>query len=161
MAAKVKPVPKNLHAVTPALTIRGCGKAIEFYKRALGAELVLLAPAPDGNGVWHAEMRIGNSVVFLNDEIPGMTPQGPSPAAPAAVGFWLYSADCDAAFKRAVAAGATVKMPPADMFWGDRTGTVVDPFGYIWTFGTHVKDMTEAEMMRAGEEFAKSMRGGR
>ena len=77
------------------------------------------------------------------------------------VGFWLYSADCDAAFKRAVAAGATVKMPPADMFWGDRTGTVVDPFGYIWTFGTHVKDMTEAEMMRAGEEFAKSMRGGR
>ena len=158
MATKVKPVPKALHAVTPALTIRSCGKAIEFYKRGLGAELLMLAPAPDGKSVWHAAMRIGNSVVFMNDEMPGMTGQPPSPAAPAPVGFWLYGADCDAAFDRAVAAGATAKMPPADMFWGDRTATVVDPFGYMWTFATHVKDMTEAEMQRAGEEFAKSMR---
>jgi uncharacterized glyoxalase superfamily protein PhnB len=158
MATKVKPVPKALHAVTPALTIRSCGKAIEFYKRGLGAELLMLAPAPDGNSVWHAAVRIGNSVVFMNDEMPGMTGQPPSPATPAPVGFWLYGADCDAAFKQAVAAGATVKMPPADMFWGDRTATVVDPFGYMWTFATHVKDMTEAEMQRAGEEFAKAMR---
>ena len=159
MATKVKAVPKGLHAVTPALTIRECGKAIEFYKKALGAEPLMLAPAPDGKSVWHAAMQIGNSVIFMNDEMPGMTGQPPSPAAKAPVGFWLYGADCDAAFKRAVAAGAVVKMPPADMFWGDRTGTVLDPFGYMRTFATHVKDMTEAEMKKAGEEFARSMAG--
>ena len=159
MATKVNTVPKDLHAVTPALTIRECGKAIEFYKHALGAELLALAPAPDGRSVWHAAMRIGNSVVFMNDEMPGMTGQPPSPAAPAPVGFWVYGPDCDAAFRRATAAGATVKMPPSDMFWGDRTGTVVDPFGYMWTFATHVKDMTEAEMKQAGEEFARRMAG--
>jgi PhnB protein len=160
MPKKVNPVPKALHAVTPSLTIKGCGQAIEFYRRALGAEVRMVAPAPDGKGVWHAELRVGDSVLFMNDPVPGMSPVPPSTTRPASVNFWLYVPDCDAAFKRAVDAGATVKMPPQDMFWGDRTGTVLDPFGYAWTFGTHVKDMTEDEMRRAGEEFAKSMRGG-
>lgn len=160
MVKKVNPVPKSLHAVTPALTIRNCGRAIEFYRRALGAEVETLAPSPDGKGVWHAELRIGNSAVFMNDPVAGMTPEPPSSSAPAAVGFWLYSADCDGAFKRAVGAGASAKMPPADMFWGDRVGTVLDPFGYTWTFATRVKEMTEAEMKLAGEEFARSLGGG-
>ena len=152
---KVNPVPKGLHAVTPGLTIRDCGKAIEFYVRALGAEVHSRYPAPDGDGVWHAELRIGNSAVMMNDPMPGMTPEPPSTAAPASVGFWLYSPDCDGAYKRAVAAGASPKMPPADMFWGDRIGTVLDPFGYLWTFATRVKAMTQEEMRKAGEEFAR------
>ncbi len=155
---KVNPVPKNLHAVTPNLTIANCSGAIEFYQRALGAEVRGVFPAPDGRGVWHAELRVGDSVLFMNDPMPGMSPEAPSTAKPAPVNFWLYVPDCDAAFRRAVEAGATVKMPPQDMFWGDRTGTVVDPFGYAWTFGTHVKDMSEDEMRRAGEEFAKASR---
>ncbi len=157
-AKKVSPVPKGLHAVTPALTIRNCGKAIEFYVRALGAEVQSTFPAPDGKSVWHAELKVGNSVVMMNDPMPGMSPEPPSTAAPAPVGFWLYSADCDGAFERAVAAGASPKMPPADMFWGDRVGTVLDPYGYYWTFATRVKAMTEAQMRTAGEEFANSAR---
>ena len=113
--------------------------------------------APDGKSVWHAELRIGSSIVYMNDEMPGMGAPAPSTEHPAPVGFWIWVADCDAAFKRATEAGATVKMAPMDMFWGDRTGTVADPFGYTWTFGTHVKDMSVEEMKRAGEEFAAKM----
>lgn len=153
----VKPIPKGAHTVIANLTLNGCAKALEFYKRALGAELIMSMPAPDGTSVWHAEMRIGTSVVYANDAMPGMGAPAPSPESPAPVGFWVWSVDCDAAFKRAVEAGATVKMPPMDMFWGDRTATVLDPFGYIWNFATHVKDMTEAEMHAAGEAFAKQM----
>lgn len=160
MAKKVNPVPKGMHSVTPNLTIRGCTRAIEFYMRALGAVEVSRFPSPDGKGIWHAELRIGDSVVFMNDEMPGMNPPAPSVEHPAPASFWLYVTDCDAAFTRAVNAGATAKMPPADMFWGDRCGMVADPFGYNWTFATHVKDMTQDEMRRAGEEFAKSMAAG-
>ena len=151
----VKPIPAGVHSVTPNLTIKDCAKAIHFYKRALGAEEVMSVPSPDGKGVWHAELRIGDSIVYANDEFPGMGAAAPSPEHPAPVGFWLWVADCDASFKRAVDAGATATMPPADMFWGDRTGTVSDPYGYRWTFATHVKDVSMEEAKRAGEEFAK------
>ena len=160
-AKKVNPVPKGLHAVTPSMTIKECGRAIEFYRAALGAVVERLMPSPDGKGVWHAELRVGDSTLMMNDPVPGMSPEPPSAASPSSVGFWLYVPDCDAAFKRATDAGATGKMPPTDMFWGDRTGTVVDPFGYAWTFATRVKAMTDEEMRRAGEEFAKSFRNDR
>ncbi len=155
--AQAKPIPEGAHTLTPNLVLRDCAKAIEFYKRALGAQEVMRAPAPDGKSVWHAELKVGNSVFYANDEMPGMGPPAPSPSQPCPVGFWLWVPDCDAAFKRAVDAGATAKMQPADQFWGDRTGSVVDPFGYPWHFATHVKDMTQDEMRRAGEEFARKM----
>jgi PhnB protein len=158
--AKVDPIPKGMHTVTPSLTIKGCAQAIEFYKKALGAEELMRMLAPGGTAVWHAELKIGDSVVFMNDELAGMTSEAPSPARPSSAHMWLFVPDCDAAFQRAVAAGGKVKMPPTDMFWGDRTGTILDPFGYTWTVATHVKDMSEDEMRRAGEEFARKMAAG-
>ena len=155
--AKVDPIPCDMHTVTPNLTIRGCAEAVEFYKKAFGAEERERFTQPGGTAIWHTELKIGDSIVFMNDEMPGMGPAAPSLAQPSPVGLWLYVPDCDAAFERAVAAGAKVKMPPADMFWGDRTGTVLDPFGYSWTFATHVRDLTFEEMRQAGEEFARQM----
>jgi uncharacterized glyoxalase superfamily protein PhnB len=149
-----------MHTLTPNLVIRDCSKAIEFYKRALGAQEISRFPSPDGKSIWHAELRIGDSVVFMNDEMPGMGHAAPTPAAPVPVTMWLYVKDCDAAFRRATEAGAKATMPPADMFWGDRVSAVADPYGYLWSFATHQKDMTEEEMKRAGEEFARSMQQG-
>jgi PhnB protein len=153
--SNVNPIPRGLHTVTPNLTIKDCAKAIEFYKAALGAEETSRFMAPDGSRVWHAELRVGNSVLFMNDEMPGMGPLGPSAENPAPARMWVYVADCDSAFERAVKAGAKADMPPQDMFWGDRCGMVTDPFGYGWTFATHVKDMSPEEMRAAGEEFAR------
>lgn len=158
--ADINPIPTGLHTVTPNLIVRNCSEAIEFYKKALGAKELMKMPSPDGKAVWHAELKIGDSVVYMNDEMPGTGPKAPTAAQPAPVGMWLYVKDCDAAFKRAVDAGAKEAMKPADMFWGDRTGSIVDPFGYSWTFATRVKEMTEDEMRRAGEEFARNMQQG-
>lgn len=155
--AAARPIPQGMHTVTPNLVIRDCAKAIEFYKRALGAQEVARMPAPDGKSIWHAELRIGDSVVFMNDEMPGMGRPAPTAESPVPVTMWLYVTDCDAAFQRAVQAGAKETMAPADMFWGDRCAAVADPYGYLWSFATHQKDMTAEEMKRAGEEFARSM----
>ncbi|ABS28231.1 VOC family protein [Anaeromyxobacter sp. Fw109-5] len=159
--ATVKPIPDGMHTLTPNLVLRGAEKAIEFYKRALGAQEVARMPAPDGKSIWHAELRIGDSMLFLNDEMPGMGAGAPSPDSPVPVTMWLYVPDTDAAFKRAVDAGAKPTMEPSDMFWGDRCAGVADPFGYVWSFATHQKDLTEEEMRRAGEEFARSMGASR
>jgi PhnB protein len=139
------------------LTIRGAAKAIEFYKRALGAEEVARHPAPDGKSIWHAELRLGDSLFYVNDEFPGMGPPAPDAEHPVPVTLWVAASDCDAAFQRAVDAGAKGTMKPDDMFWGDRVAGVADPYGYTWSFAQHVKDLTPEEMRRAGEEFAKSM----
>jgi PhnB protein len=155
--ASVKPIPDGMHTVTPNLTLRDCAKAIEFYKRALGAQEVSRMPAPDGKSIWHAELKIGDSLVYMNDEMPGMSRPAPSADSPVPVTMWLYVKDCDAAFDRAVKAGARELAKPTDMFWGDRCAGVADPFGYMWSFATHTKDMTREEMRRAGEEFARSM----
>jgi uncharacterized glyoxalase superfamily protein PhnB len=157
--------PKSITDCRPALianlVVRGAAEAIEFYVRALGAEEVMRMPAPDGRSIWHAELRIGDSLFFVNDEMPGMGAPAPTPAAPAPVSLWITAADCDAAYRRAVAAGGKGTMPPADMFWGDRVAGIVDPYGYQWSFATHVKDLTMEEMRRAGEEFARSMGQGK
>jgi uncharacterized glyoxalase superfamily protein PhnB len=152
-----KPIPEGMHTLTPNLVVRDCAKAIEFYKRALGAQEISRMPAPDGKSIWHAELRIGDSVVFMNDEMPGMSQRAPTPDNPVPVTMWLYVPDCDASFDRAVKAGAKATMPPADMFWGDRCSGVADPYGYVWSFATHQKDLTVDEMRRAGEEFARQM----
>lgn len=158
--ARVDPIPKGMHTLTPNLVLRDCAKAIDFYKQALGAQEISRMPAPDGKGIWHAELRIGDSVFFLNDEMPGMGRPAPTAASPLPVTMWLYVQDCDAAYRRALGAGATSTMAPADMFWGDRCGSVADPFGYLWSFATHQKELTKEEMRRAGEEFARSMPQG-
>lgn len=151
----VKPIPEGSHTVIAGLTLAHCAQAMDWYERALGAERIMSMPAPDGKSVWHAEMRVGNTVLYMNDEMPGMSAVPPSAEHIAPVGFWIWTTDCDAAYKRAVDAGAKATMPPMDMFWGDRTGTVTDPHGYRWTFATHVKDMTPEEMAKAGDEFAR------
>jgi PhnB protein len=155
--ADVNPIPAGMHTLTPNLVVRDSAKAIDFYKRALGAEEKARMMAPDGKSVWHAELRIGDSIFFLNDEMPGMGPRAPTAEAPVAVSLWLYVPDCDEAYRRAVEAGARTTMPPADMFWGDRVAGVSDGFGYQWSFATRQKDLTNEEMRRAGEEFARQM----
>ena len=154
----VKPVPQGLHTVTPNLVLRNCAEAIEFYRRGLGAEEVSRFPAPDGKSIWHAELRLGDCILYVNDEMPGGGPPAPTPRSPAPVGLWVYGPDCDAAFRRAIAAGATATLEPTDMFWGDRLACVADPYGYLWSFATRQKDLTPEEMRAGAEEFARSMR---
>jgi PhnB protein len=154
--ANVNPIPQNMHTLTPNLVLRECAKAIDFYKRALGAQEVARMPAPDGKIIWHAELKIGDSIFFVADEMP-MSPPAPSAKDPVPVTMWLYVTDTDAAYRKAIEAGAKSLMEPADMFWGDRCAGVADPFGYRWSFATHKKDLTPEEMKRAGEEFARSM----
>jgi len=150
-----KAIPEGLHSVTPSLTIDGAADAIEFYKKAFGAVEIDRAPDPSGKKIWHAQIRIGNSAVFVNDAFPDMG----STAGTASL--WIYTDDVDAAFKRAVDAGAQVKMPLADMFWGDRMGSLVDRWGNRWTLAQRVRDMTPAEAKRASEEAAAQWRQGK
>ena len=155
--ATVNPIPEGMHTVTPNLTLRDAAKAIDFYKRALGAQEVARFPAPDGKSIWHAELKIGDSIFYVNDEMPGMSRPAPSAENPVPVTMWLHVKDCDAAFDRAMKAGAKELGKPTDMFWGDRCAGVLDPFGYMWSFSTHTKDMTREEMQKAGEAFARQM----
>jgi uncharacterized glyoxalase superfamily protein PhnB len=147
----VSPIPKGYHTVTAQLAIDGAAKAIEFYGKAFGAEVVDQAPDPTGKKIWHASLKIGDSILFVNDVFPDM---GGSPSQSS---LWLYVSDVDASFKRAVDAGGKATMPPADMFWGDRIGQITDPFGQKWCLATHIKDMTPEEQKKAGEAFVAQM----
>jgi PhnB protein len=143
--AKVKPVPDGYHTVTPYLCVRGAAKALDFYARAFGAQEKVRMPGPDGK-VMHAEILIGDSMVMLGDE----NPQAKSPEAfgGTPVSVMLYVPDVDAVFKKATAAGAKTVAPPTDMFWGDRYGRLIDPFGHSWGIATHVEDVTPEEMKK-------------
>jgi len=149
--SKVRAVPEGLHTVTAALTIDGAAEAIEFYKRALGAEEVMRAADPSGKKIWHAQIRIGDSQVFVNDAFPEMG------GGANKTRLWIYVENVDSLYKRATDAGATVKMPLADMFWGDRIGTVVDKWGNEWSLAQHIKDMTPDEMKKAQDAFVAGM----
>ena len=154
MSSKVKPVPDGYHTVTPHLVIRGAAAALEFYKKAFGAEEVCRMPMPDGKTLMHAEIKIGDSHLFLCDECPGMN-RSPQSLGGCCTTINLYVPDADAVFNRAVTAGAIVQMPLADMFWGDRYGKLVDPFGHEWSVATHKEDLSPEEMgKRAQEAFA-------
>ena len=158
--AKVKPIPEGLHSITAHLVVRGAAKAIDFYKKAFGAVEVSRAPMPDGK-LMHADIRIGDSRLFLVDEMPGMTGcPSTGESAATAVSFHLYVEDVDAVFNRAVAAGAKVVMPIADMFWGDRFGKLADPFGFQWSVATHKEDLTPQEIeKRQKAAFAQMGKG--
>ncbi|MGC4001358.1 MAG: VOC family protein [Anaeromyxobacter sp.] len=153
--AATRPIPEGMHTVTPNLVVRDAARAIDFYKQAFGAAELSRFMSPDGKSVWHAELRIGDSTVFLNDEMPGMGRPAPTADSPAPITMWLYVKDCDGAYEKALSAGARSTMEPADMFWGDRCSGVADPFGYQWSFATHQKDLTDEEMRRAGEAWAR------
>ena len=148
----VKPIPAGYHTITAQLSIDGADKAIEFYKEAFGAEVLDRAVDPSGSKVWHASLRIGDSMIMVNDVFPEM---GGSQSQSS---MWLYVPDTDASFKRAVDAGAKATMPPSDMFWGDRMGQVADEFGQKWTIATHIKDLTPEEMKAAEQAFVASMK---
>jgi PhnB protein len=141
----VKPIPEGYHSVTPYLIVKDAARAIEFYKKALGAKELMRMPGPGGK-VMHAEIKIGNSPIMMADEFPDQKIVGPQSLGGTSVGLLLYVEDVDAVFQRTVAAGATVEKPLADQFYGDRSGTVIDPFGHKWTIATHVEDVPEAEM---------------
>jgi PhnB protein len=153
--AGVNPIPQGRHTVTPNLVVRDAARAIEFYKKALGAQEVSRFPSPDGKAIWHAELKIGDSSVYLNDEMPGMSRPAPTTDNPVPVTMWLWVESCDKAYRRALDAGAKSLGEPTDMFWGDRCAGIADPFGYTWSFAQHQKDLSAEEMRRAGEEFAR------
>jgi uncharacterized glyoxalase superfamily protein PhnB len=157
MAQKPKAIPEGFHTVTPGLVVNDGARAIEFYKKAFGAEELSRMTGPGGKGVMHAEIRIGNSTLFLGDESPEMGAVSPTTLKGTPVSLHLYVEDVDAAFKRATAAGATVKMPVTDMFWGDRYGKVTDPFGHTWGLATHKEDVSPEEMTRRAKEFMAQM----
>jgi PhnB protein len=157
MKRKVKPIPDASRTLTPMLTVSDAARAIEFYKEAFGAEERYRMPTPDGKHVIHAEMKIGDSVFMLGEEMPGQDCRSPQTLGGTPVGFYVYVEDVDRAFERAVDAGAEVKMPVKDMFWGDRTGSVTDPSGHVWMLATHVEDVSPEEMARRGREFSEKM----
>lgn len=140
-----KPIPDGMHSLTPHLVCGGAADAIAFYQRAFGAEELSRLPAPDGR-VMHASIRIGDSVLMLNDEWPEMGAVGPQKLGGSAVVIHLYVTDVDAAMAKAAAAGATITMPAADMFWGDRYGQLTDPFGHKWSLATHLQDLTPQQI---------------
>ena len=160
MAKAKSAVPEGLHTLTPHLILDDAARAIDWYKKALGAVEVSRSPGPDGK-IMHAQIRIGDSAIYLNDEMGGgksAKARGGSP-----ISMWLYVDDCDALFNRAVAAGGKVASGPMgqmqDQFWGDRAGSFKDPEGYMWTIATRKEDLTPQEMKQRQDEFTKQMAG--
>ena len=155
--AQVKSIPEGYSTVVPYFSVKGASDAIAYYKKAFGAEELFRMPMPDGK-VGHAELKIGNSIVMLADEMdhPDAIAKSPRTLGGITTGLCLYLEDCDAVFKRAVDAGGKVRRPLTTQFYGDRSGTVEDPFGQVWTISTHVEDVSPEEMQRRMEAFAKS-----
>src|SRR5580765_1057768 len=155
MTRAKNPVPEGFHTVTPQLTLDNTAQALDWYKKALGAEEISRAQSPDGK-IMHAEIRIGDSRIMLNDEMGGGKSARAFGGSPASL--WVYVDDCDTLFNRAISSGAKVHGPMGQLqvqFWGDRSGTFNDPFGYTWSVATRKEDLTREEMERRGAEFFK------
>ena len=151
-----KPIPDGYHTITPYLTVRGGDAAIAFYEKAFGAKLILKLTMPDGS-IAHAEMKIGDSAFMFGDENPDWGNKSPATLGGCPSGMMVYVEDCDAAFAQAIAAGATVVQPLSDQFYGDRSGSVLDPSGHKWTLGTHKEDMDPATMQARMDAWLASM----
>ncbi len=147
-----KPIPEGMHTVTPGLTLKGCAEALEFYRKAFGAIEISRAADPSGKKIWHAAFKIGDSTIFASDEFPEMGGSGASTAS-----LWIYGADIDARFKRAVDAGAKPAMLPTDMFWGDRFAKVVDAWGIEWSLAQRMRDLSPAELETAQDAAVAEM----
>jgi PhnB protein len=152
--AKVKPVPDGYHSATPYLIVDGAARAIDFYKRAFDAKELLRIPAP-GDLIGHAEIKVGDSVIMLADEPPDMHARGPQHYGGSPVSILLYVDDVDALFKQAIAAGGTETRPVKDQFYGDRSGSLTDPFGHCWHLSTHTEDVSMEELNRRMAALAK------
>jgi PhnB protein len=152
----VKPIPDGYHSVTPYLMVHDGAAALDFYKKAFGAVELFRFPMPDGK-IGHAEFKIGDSPVMLADDQPGALTKGPRSLGGAGVGMLIYLPDVDAAFAKAIGAGGKVLRPVKDQFYGDRSGSLEDPFGHNWTIATHKEDVTKEEMDR---RMAEMMKGG-
>jgi PhnB protein len=146
MANPVRAIPEGYHSITPGLTCKEAARAMDFYKDVFGAAEIMRMPGPDGK-VMHGELRIGDSVIFVSDEFPGMS-SAPTPGAMNPIYVFMYTENVDSTFNRAVAAGAKVDMPLMDQFWGDRYGKITDPFGHQWGLAQHVEDVAPEEMKR-------------
>lgn len=146
--AQVKPIPQGYNSVTPYLVVSDAARAIEFYKQAFGAKEVVRMAGPDGK-IGHAEIKIGDSMLMLSDEMMGN--RSPHTLGGSSVSIFLYVEDVDSVFKRAVDAGAKSDMPPTDMFWGDRFGKLTDPSGHLWALATHIEDVAPEEMKKRTE----------
>ncbi|MGC2288378.1 MAG: VOC family protein [Thermoplasmata archaeon] len=157
MTHHVKAKPDEYHTLTPSLTIHGADKAIEWYTKIFDAKVLSRTETPDGKSVWHAELRIGDSVVMLADEDPNMGGKSPKTLGGVASSIHVYTEDLDGLFARATAAGAKPLMPPTDMFWGDRFASIADPFGHVWSLATHMEDVPTAEMEERGRDWAAKM----
>jgi PhnB protein len=157
MANNVRAIPEGYHAITPALTCKDAAKAIDFYKKALGAKEIHRMEGPDGK-IGHAELQLGDSKFMLNDEFPGMAsgPDSKTKSGPSSYLF-IYTEDVDTTFNKAVSAGCQVTMPLQNQFWGDRFGKFVDPFGHHWGMAQHVEDVAPAEMERRAKEWQEKM----
>ena len=153
-----KSIPDGYHAVTPSFTFKDSKKAIEFYKKAFGAKVLDVFQNLTGNGIMHATIQIGNSILMMVDEMPSSTcPKSAETVGSSPISLFVYVLDADAAFKQAVTAGGIATMPVADMFWGDRAGSVRDPFGYSWMLATHKQDLTQDQIRKNAETFFAQM----
>lgn len=150
----VQPIPEGYHTLTPSLTVEGAEAAIDYYRRAFGAVEVSRSAAPDGVRIFHAEVRIGDTTLMLNDPFPEMGGTPPNVAGGHPVAFWLYVADVDAVHRAAVAAGGTATSDVQTQFWGDRSGSLRDPFGFDWTIATRVETVSEEERRRRVAAFS-------
>lgn len=153
MKTQVKDVPEGFHTVTPCLTLKNSLEAVDFYQKAFGAKNLGVLRAPDGESTMHAMIQIGDSILMMGDERPDQECRSAESLGASPIGLYIYVPNADEAFEQAVDAGAAVLMPVDDMFWGDRCGTVKDPFGYAWTIATHVRDLTDEEIREGAESF--------
>jgi PhnB protein len=153
---QIKPIPTGFRSVTPYLTVSESARAIDFYKRAFGAQEVMRIEGPGGK-IGHAEIKIGDSMIMLGDEMPGNRCRSPQSLGGTTGGVMLFVENVDAVFNQAVSAGAQVETPLADMFWGDRFGSLKDPFGHSWSLATHKEDVAPAEMSKRMQEAMAKM----
>jgi len=162
MAKATKAIPEGHHTVTPHLVLRNASEAIDFYKKALGAQELGRMTSPDGK-IGHAELKIGDSIIFLADEFQGAPncPKSPQTVGASTVTLMLYVPDVDTTFKQVVSAGAKETMPVSDMFWGDRYGTFTDLFGHTWGVATHKEDLTKEEVEERAKAFWANMQSQR
>ena len=155
MPNPVRAIPEGYHSISPSLTCKNAARAIEFYKSVFGATEVMRMPGAEGK-IMHAELKIGDSIIFINDEFPGMA-EAPAPGVTPSLFMFLYTEDVDSVYNRAVSMGSMVVMPLENMFWGDRYGKVTDPFGHQWGIAQHVEDVAPQEMKRRQDAMAANM----
>jgi PhnB protein len=156
MPTQVQPIPKGHHSVTPYLVVNGAERAIDFYRRAFGAKETMRMDGPNGI-ITHAELKIGDSIVMLSDEMAGAGGRSPQTLGGSTASVFLYVDNVDNVFKQAVSAGAKADTAPADMFWGDRYGKLTDPFGHSWSLATHKEDVAPEEMKKRAQQAMSKM----